>query len=117
MKEVLVTKKGTGIVIGERIAIADTSLSRLVGLMGRPRLPEGGGLLITPSSGVHTFGMRFPIDVIALDRDMQVVDVWSRLRPFRTTRISLKYHRVLELPAGQIERCGVSVGDQLEVAG
>jgi uncharacterized protein len=59
-------------VIGTRIAVADTGLARLIGLLGRKKLEQGSGLWIQPSSGVHTFGMRFPIDVVALDRKLRV---------------------------------------------
>jgi len=101
--------------IGTQIAVADTSLTRLVGLAGRRRLDAGCGLLIRPSSGIHTFGMLFAIDVIALSRDLQVVKLWQRLPPCRITSISLKIHSVLELAAGEINKCRVEVGDQLEV--
>jgi uncharacterized membrane protein (UPF0127 family) len=100
--------------VGTKITIADTFLARLIGLAGRRRLDAGCGLLIRPSSGIHTMGMRFPIDVVALNRDLLVLKIWQRMAPFRMTGISLRTHSVLELPAGQIERCGVQVGDQLE---
>jgi len=101
--------------IGTQIAVAETSLTRLVGLVGRRRLDAGCGLLIRPSSGIHTFGMLFAIDVIALNKSLQVVKLWRCLPPFRITSISLKVHSVLELPAGEINRCRIEVGDQLEV--
>src|ERR1700677_3091881 len=97
--------------VGTRITIADTSLTRLVGLVGRGRLDSGCGLLIRPSSGIHTFGMLFPIDVVALSRSLQVVKLWRRLAPFRVTSISLKTHSMLELPAGQIRACRMEIGD------
>jgi uncharacterized membrane protein (UPF0127 family) len=100
--------------IGTRITIADTSLTRLVGLAGRRRLDAGCGLLIRPSSGIHTFGMLFAIDVVALDKKLQVVKLWHRLRPFRVTSVSLKIHSVLELPAGEISKCRIELGDRLE---
>ncbi len=100
--------------IGTQIAVAETSLTRLVGLAGRRRIDAGCGLLIRPSSGIHTFGMLFAIDVIALNKSLQVVKLWRRLPPFRITSISLKVHSVLELPAGEISRCRIEVGDQLE---
>jgi uncharacterized membrane protein (UPF0127 family) len=100
--------------IGARIKIADTSLTRLIGLAGRKGLDAGCGLLIKPSSGIHTFGMLFAIDVVALSKTLQVVKVWHRLKPFRITSISLKTHSVLELPAGEISRCLITVGDQLK---
>jgi uncharacterized protein len=101
--------------IGTQIAVAETSLTRLVGLAGRRRLDAGCGLLIRPSSGIHTCGMFFSIDVVALSRSLQVVKLWQRLPPFRMTTISWKVQSVLELAAGEIKRCRIEVGDQLEV--
>jgi uncharacterized protein len=103
-------------IIGTRIRIADTCLTRLIGLAGRRRLDAGCGLLIKPSSGIHTFGMRFAIDVVALNKGLQVLRVWQTLPPFRVTAISLKTHCVLELPAGQILHSQIQIGDQLEFA-
>jgi uncharacterized protein len=100
--------------VGTRITIADTSLTRLIGLMGRRRLDAGCGLLIRPSSGIHTFGMLFSIDAVALDKNLRVLRVWHRLAPFRMTSIHLKTDSMLELPAGQICNCRIGVGDQLE---
>ncbi len=104
-----------GTVVGTRITIADTSLTRLIGLAGRRGLDSGCGLLISPSSGIHTFGMLFSIDVVALSRDLRVLKVWHRLAPFRMTSVNLKRHSMLELPAGQINNCQMQVGDQLEL--
>jgi uncharacterized protein len=100
--------------VGTQITIADTFLTRLIGLMGRKRLDAGCGLLIKPSSGIHTIGMRFPIDVVALNRNMVVLKLWPHVAPFRMTGINLRIHSMLELPPGQIEQCGIRVGDQLE---
>ena len=117
MKRVTIRNSTNTVTVGTRIAVADTSLSRLIGLAGKSRLDDGCGLLIRPSSGVHTFGMRFAIDVIALNRKLEVVRLWHRLAPFRITSVSLKTHNVLELPAGTISKCRVEVGDQLEIVG
>src|SRR5277367_3266964 len=100
--------------IGTQIAVAETSLTRLVGLAGRRGLDSGCGLLIRPSSGIHTFGMLFAIDVVALSRDLRVLKLWHRLAPFRVTSINLNIHSMLELPAGQISNCQMKIGDQLE---
>jgi uncharacterized membrane protein (UPF0127 family) len=115
MKVITVTIPGKAVIVGSRIGLADTSLSRLFGLLGKRGLERGSGILIRPSSSVHTFGMTFPIDVVALDRDLRVLNLWRRLRPFRITRISLKTHSVLELAAGQIDQCGIQQGDQLAI--
>jgi hypothetical protein len=60
--------------------------------------------------------MMFAIDVIGLDRDLKVIKLWSRLVPFRVTAVSLKLRSVIELPAGRIGACQVSIGDQLQIA-
>lgn len=103
-----------GTAVGTRITIANTSLTRLIGLAGRRELTPGCGLLIRPSSGVHTFGMLFSIDVVALSKDLRVLKLWHRLAPFRITSVDLKRYSMLELPAGQIGNCRMQVGDQLE---
>ena len=100
--------------VGTRITIADTSFTRLVGLLGKRRLDSGCGLLIRPSSGIHTFGMLFSIDVVALSKSLRVLKLWHRLAPFRVTSINPKTHSILELPAGQLSNCQMQVGDQLE---
>ncbi len=115
-KEVTVNNRSKSVTVGTRIMVADTALSRLVGLLGRKRLDAGCGVLIRPSSGVHTFGMGFAIDVVALDKSLRVVKVWRRLRPFRLTSVSLRTRSVLELAAGQIDACRIEVGDELELA-
>lgn len=71
--EIVNTTKGT--TVGSAIGVAATIRSRMVGLLGEARLDPGEGLLIVPSSGVHTWGMRFPIDVVALNRHLRVLDV------------------------------------------
>jgi uncharacterized protein len=104
-----------GTIVGERVEVADTSLTRLWGLLGRSGLGAGGGLWIKPSSGVHTFGMKFPIDVVGLDKNLRVVKIWPELVPFRITSVSLQISSVIELAAGRIKECAIQVGDVLEV--
>jgi uncharacterized membrane protein (UPF0127 family) len=101
--------------IGDRIAVADSSLTRFLGLMGQRSLEAGGGLWITPSSGIHTCWMRISIDVVALDRSLRVLQVSPAVRPWRISGLSLKTHSVLELPVGQILACRIEVDDRLEV--
>jgi uncharacterized membrane protein (UPF0127 family) len=111
----IVMDKTKATVIGTTITIADSSLTRLLGLAGRKGLNAGCGLLIRPSSGIHTFGMRFTIDVLALSKSLQVIRLWRALPPFRMTSLSFKTYCVLELPAGVIDKCQVAVGDQLDL--
>ena len=115
MGQITFRNKTRATVIGTRIAVADTFPQRLIGLLGRRRLDTDAGLWIVPSSGVHTFGMLFPIDVIALDRQHRVYAVWPWLRPWRMSGVSWKIHSVLELPAGSIQQGNIQPGDQLEI--
>ncbi len=113
----LVTVKNTNrnTVVGDQIEVADTSLTRLFGLLGKKHLDTGKGLWIKPSSGVHTFFMSIPIDVIGLDKKRNVVKLWPNLVPWRVTSVSTKLHSVVELPAGRIAECDTQVGDTLSI--
>ncbi len=102
--------------LGDRIGVADTTLTRFVGLMGRGSLAPGHGLLIRPSNGVHTLWMRFAIDVLLLDREYRVLSVYGNLRPFRVTAINWKAASALELPSGTIAVSRTQAGDLLEVS-
>jgi uncharacterized membrane protein (UPF0127 family) len=102
-------------VLGDRIKIAETSLSRMVGLLGQRGLEPGTGLIIFPSQAIHTVAMRFAIDVIFLDRDWRVVRLRPAMVPYRLTGICWKARCVLELPVGVIARSSTQVGDQLFV--
>jgi hypothetical protein len=99
-------------VVCERCTIAATPLRRMKGLLGKNDLPPGEGLLLRPASSIHTLFMRFPIDVVFLDRDLVVQKVTPALAPWR-----LAFHRrarsVLELAAGESEQRGVVVGQRL----
>lgn len=116
MKHLTLTIPEKAVTIGSRIGLADTSLTRLFGLLGKSGLEPGCGILIRPSSGVHTFWMRFSIDVVALDRELRVLKVYPRLPPWRITSVSTKVKSMLELAPGQIEACGIAPGDQLAIA-
>jgi uncharacterized membrane protein (UPF0127 family) len=99
-------------------AIADSYLLRLVGLLGKTKrwAQLGRGLWIVPSSGVHTIGMLFPIDLVFLGKEKEVVHIEEHVRPFRISKVSLKASSVLELPIHSIFHSGTQVGDQLEIA-
>jgi uncharacterized protein len=101
--------------LGEQIKMADSSLRRLVGLLGKRSLAPGCGLFIVPSQAIHTVGMAFPIDVIFVDKKYAVLGVREAVRPFRITRVFWKAMGVLELPVGTIGGTRTEVGDQLKV--
>jgi hypothetical protein len=113
-RSVILINVTKNLTVGTDIALADTCLRRLIGLVARRRLDVGCGLLIKPSSGVHTFGMLFAIDVVGFNKDMKTVKLWRRLPPFRVTSISLKVSSIVELPAGTIDKCRIELGDQFE---
>jgi uncharacterized membrane protein (UPF0127 family) len=102
-------------VVGHNVRLADTFLTRLFGLLGKRGINPGGGLLIKPSSGVHTFGMAFPIDIIALDQAYRVVGAWSHIGPRRIRGLNRRTRCILELPSGQIERSKTVIGDELKL--
>ncbi len=99
-------------------ALADSYLLRLVGLLGKTKrwAQLGRGLWIVQSSGVHTIGMLFPIDLIFLGKEKEVVHVEEHVRPFRISKVSWKASSVLELPVHTIYRSGTQVGNRLEIA-
>ena len=98
--------------------MADTHWSRLRGLMGTAagKFSAGFGLWIVPSHGVHTFAMRFPIDVIYLDEDRVVVHVEHGLKPWRVAPVRWRAASVLELPAATLRPTGTSLGDEIEIS-
>jgi uncharacterized membrane protein (UPF0127 family) len=104
--------------LAEDAIVADTFLSRLVGLLGqRPAWAQARrGLWIIPSRGVHTLGMRFPIDVIFLDRKNSVVHIEENLRPWRVSRVIGNARSVIELPAHTIGESHTEIGDQIAVS-
>lgn len=102
--------------VATNVAVADSYFSRLIGLLGKTKrwARAGQGLWIIPSHGVHTIGMLFPIDLVFLDREKNVVHVEEHVKPFRISRVSIRTYSVLELPAHTVFRTGTCVGDQLE---
>jgi uncharacterized membrane protein (UPF0127 family) len=105
-------RREDGTIVCERCVLADTALTRMRGLLGRRELPSGEGILLRPASSVHMAFMRFPIDAVFLDRDLRVLKVASDLRPWRAAG-SRGAKAVLEIPAGEAGRRGVTVGDRL----
>ena len=87
--------------------------ARLRGLMFRSTLPEDGGMVIEPNNSVHTFWMRFPIDVVFVDRQDRVVGLVNAMPPNRPYAGARKARRTIELPAGTIARTNTEIGDTL----
>ena len=93
--------------------VAAHSAARNKGLLGRSGLPRGEGLWIVPCESVHTFFMKFPIDLVYLDRNKCVRKVRSSVPAWRLSAC-LSAHSIIELPAGTIQRTKTATGDRLE---
>jgi len=104
--------------LATHLRLAATHWSRLRGLMATEaaRFPAGEGLWIVPCHGVHTFAMRFPIDVIYLDGDKVVVHLEENLKPWRFAPVRLRVTSVLELPGSTLSSTQTAIGDEIEIA-
>lgn len=109
----LVRNKTRGVTLGEKIILAGDSRSRRTGLLKHQTLDPGEGLWIVPCEAVHTFGMKFAIDVIFLSRSRKILKIRSDMTR-RRIALCLRAHSVLELPAGTLQHTGTIPGDQLE---
>jgi uncharacterized protein len=103
--------------LATRLCVAETHWSRLRGLMGKAaeKFCTGQGLWIVPSHGVHTFAMRFPIDVVYLDRENVVVHLEHDLKPWRLAPVRRRAASVLELPGATLRSSATSLGDRIEI--
>jgi uncharacterized membrane protein (UPF0127 family) len=111
MERKVVLARGCSVICG-RCEVADTALTRMRGLLGRRVLPPGQGLFIEPTWSVHTWFMRFPIDVVFLDGDLTVLKIRKHMGPWRTTA-RFRARSVLELASGECDRLRLELGDQL----
>jgi uncharacterized membrane protein (UPF0127 family) len=104
----------THTILASRIETAVDSATRRRGLLGRDGLPPGHTLLIAPCSAIHTWFMRFAIDVLFVDRQGRVVRVRTDVVPFRIA-IAPAAYAVFEFASGSLERAGLTRGDALEI--
>jgi uncharacterized membrane protein (UPF0127 family) len=110
--KVLVRNQTRNTILGESVEIADTNEKRRVGLLEHTRLDPGAGLWIVPCESVHTFFMKFPIDLVYLDKRRKVRKVRHAVPAWRLSAC-LRAHSILELPAGTAEKSGTLPGDEL----
>lgn len=99
--------------IAEKVKVADSFLTRLVGLLRSKGLNDDEGMLISPCNQVHTFGMRFDIDVIFLSKERRVLEIIHTMRPGKMSKYIKKAQSALELRAGTAEKHGVKQFDYL----
>ena len=96
------------------LVAAFDSKTRRTGLLRHKALPDGSAMLIAPTNAVHTFFMRFPIDIAFVTHEGRVVKTYGTLPPWRVAA-ALGAHAVVELPAGTLARCDTVVGDVLAI--
>ncbi len=101
------------VIVADRVQPATTLWARSRGLLGRKGLERGEGLLLDPCSGIHTWGMAFPIDAAFLSKEGMVLHLIDRMGPWRMSRYLFRARSVLELPAGTLEATGTRLGDRL----
>ncbi len=105
-------------VICAKCQIADNLITRMRGLSGRKRMGEDEGLLIVPCPSIHMFGMNFSLDVVFITRENVVTDIRQNIAPrqiYVAKDNAGKPHSALEMLTGSVARCGVQIGDVLEV--
>ena len=103
-----------GTLLGGEVQSAESSAERRTGLLKHTHLAEGAGLWIVPCEAVHTFFMKFPLDLVYLDRRRRVKAVVRGVKPWRFS-MCLPAHSVIELPEGTIDRTSTQKGDELEI--
>lgn len=104
-----------GTLLANLLEVADTGHKRNKGLLGRRSLARGEGLWIVPCESVHTFFMKFPIDLVYIDSKHRIKKLVRNVPPWRLSAC-LSAHSIVELPAGTIQRTHTETGDRLEFA-
>jgi uncharacterized membrane protein (UPF0127 family) len=115
MKLYRITAEGSVFLISSDIKEADSFIRKLFGLVFSAPLKEGEGLLIDNCSSVHTFWMRYPIDVLFLDSDNRAIRFFENLKPFRVTPFIKGAARTVELKSGSVRACSLKTGDCLKL--
>lgn len=105
-----------GTSVAERCRVAASLRDRAVGLLATPNLPAGEGLLIKSTQSIHMFFMRYPIDVVFVDRHARVTRTVAGLRPWRVVWWARGARDCIELPTGALSASGTLAGDQLAVS-
>ena len=103
----------TGNWLATHAELAGSSESRRKGLLGQDSLADGQALVIAPTQGIHTFGMRFVIDVVGISRCGTVVSIRSSV-PRRRVVLSWRAFAIVELAAGSAAKAGLAIGDKVE---
>ncbi len=104
-----------GINLQQRVTVAGNFFARLVGLLGTVKPDPQKAFYIDPCMGLHTLGMKYPIDVVFLNSERKVIKLLPNLSPNRITRIMLSAKCAIELPPNTLSRDLFQIGDQLKI--
>ncbi len=102
------------VVISEKVTVANTFFSRLVGLLATPHLDKNQALLLKPAQSIHTFFMCYPIDIMFVDKYNRVIAIYACLKPWHLTRFHFAAYAV-EFSCGRIKSSNTSLGDIIEI--
>ncbi|TYQ17662.1 UNVERIFIED_CONTAM: hypothetical protein Cloal_0020 [Acetivibrio alkalicellulosi] len=100
-------------ILASNCKVANTFFKRFLGLMFKKYLPLGQGLLITPCNSIHMFFMKFPLDIVFIDKGQTVVYTIENITPWKCSKIIKTSYSVLELPVGTIKNTQTTVGDKI----
>lgn len=115
MQTVQIFNVTKGVVIAPQAQLACTLIPRLKGLLGRSGLGQDQGLILKPCNSIHTFFMRFTIDVLFLDKNMRIVKIINSMPPFRLSPLVWTSQMAVELPAGKVAQTETQVDDIVEL--
>ncbi|WP_010244877.1 DUF192 domain-containing protein [Acetivibrio cellulolyticus] len=102
-------------ILSDDLSVANTFFKRFMGLMFKQELPHGKGLHIVPCNSIHMCFMNFPLDIIFLSKDMEIISIIEGIKPWKVSPIISKSYSVLELPFGTIAQTNSSIGDELVI--
>lgn len=114
-RHVRVLNQTRGTVVAERCRVASSFRDRMVGMLKSPEPEPGDGLWIDRTSSIHMWFMRYPLDIVFVDKRGRVTKAVERLRPWRVVLWAPGSRDCLELGVGSVARSGTAPGDQLEV--
>jgi uncharacterized membrane protein (UPF0127 family) len=112
----VIVNRTRGTTVADKANKAVNFLARGRGLMMSPPLPEGGGLVLDPCGSIHMFFMRYPLDILFLNKEGDVVFMYKGIKPWRVGRIVRGAAMAVELPEGAIEQSKTEVGDRVGFA-
>lgn len=97
----------------KNIEVAESIISKSIGLIGRKEWGKSKGMLIPDSNAIHTFFVKFTIDIVFLSREFEVVKIKENLKPFRFSPIAWGAKHTLELPKGSVKNNNIQIGDKI----